>query len=84
MSTSNESTIFFGTRGFKERYSAGYSTQALWRENGMPYYRVPDSKKILYKDEEVLAWITSQKSANPDDMQDNTLKTEISTRNEHE
>ena len=84
MSTSNKKTIFFGTRGFKDRYSTGYSTQALWRKNGMPHYRVPDSKKILYKDEEILTWITSQKSANPDDMQDNTLETEISTRNDHE
>ena len=78
MSISNENTIFFGTRGFKERYSTGYSTQALWRKNGMPHYRVPDSQKIIYKDEEVLAWITSQRISNTSEIQGNTLKTNAS------
>jgi hypothetical protein len=54
---------FFGTKEFKSRFSAGGSTQASWRKKGMPYYRVPNSTKILYKEEEVLEWLTSQKSS---------------------
>ena len=80
MSTSNEKVIFFGTRGFKERYSTGYSTQALWRKNGMPHYRVPDSQKIIYKDEEVLAWITSQRVSNASEIQGDTLQTDINKK----
>jgi len=57
---------FFGTKEFKSRFSSGASTQALWRKKGMPYYRVPNSTKILYKEEEVLAWLTSQKGTSID------------------
>ncbi len=53
--------IFFGTKEFKNFYSVGTSTQAFWRKNGLPYYRIPNSTKIMYKEDEVLAWITSQK-----------------------
>ena len=56
---------FLGTKEFKSRFSVGVSTQALWRKKGMPYYRVPNSKKILYQEEEILAWLTSQKMRPP-------------------
>ncbi len=52
---------WFGTRGFKECYSIAPSTQKLWRDNGMPYYRVPNSSKILYKRDEVESWLSSDK-----------------------
>ncbi len=57
---------FFGTKEFKSRFSLGASTQALWRKKGMPHYRVPNSTKILYKEEEILEWLTSQRSASTD------------------
>jgi hypothetical protein len=44
----------------------GASTQALWRKKGMPHYKVPNSTKILYKEEEILEWLTSQRSASAD------------------
>ena len=65
MATDNSSNIF-GTRVFKEKFSIIQSTQVLMRKNGLPYYRVPGSTKILYKEEEVLAWLTSQKGASAD------------------
>jgi len=65
MATDNSSNIF-GTRIFKEKFSIIQSTQVLMRKNGLPYYRVPGSTKILYKEEEVLAWLTSQKGASID------------------
>ena len=52
---------WFGTRAFKEYYNIGGSTQKLWRDNGLPYYRVPQSTKILYKRTEVEAWLSSNK-----------------------
>jgi len=52
---------FGGSKEFKLRYSAGSSTQALWREKGMPHYRVPNSKKILYKFDEIDTWLVSGK-----------------------
>ena len=52
---------FGGSKEFKLRYSAGSSTQALWRNKGMPHYRVPNSKKILYKFDEIDAWLVSGK-----------------------
>jgi hypothetical protein len=52
---------FGGSKEFKLRYSAGSSTQALWRDKGMPHYRVPNSKKILYKFDEIDAWLVSGK-----------------------
>ncbi len=52
---------FRGSKEFKLRYSAGSSTQSLWRDKGMPYYRVPNSKKILYKFTEIDAWLLSGK-----------------------
>ncbi len=65
MATDNSSKIF-GTRVFRERFSIIQSTQAVMRKNGLPYYRVPNSTKIIYKEEEVLAWLTSQKGASVD------------------
>jgi hypothetical protein len=32
----------------------------------MPHYKVPNSTKILYKEEEILEWLTSQRSASTD------------------
>ena len=52
---------WFGTRGFKECYSITPSTQKLWRDNGMPYYRVPNSSKILYRRDEIESWLSSDK-----------------------
>ncbi len=52
---------FSGTREFKQRYAAGFSTQSIWRSRGMPYYRVPNSKKILYRFSEIDAWLASGK-----------------------
>lgn len=52
---------FGGSKEFKLKYSAGSSTQSLWRKNGMPHYRVPNSKKILYRFEEINAWLASGK-----------------------
>ena len=65
MATQRDSE-FFGTKQFKERFSIAQSSQLEMRKNGLPYYRVPNSSKILYKEEEVLAWLTSQKSASKD------------------
>jgi hypothetical protein len=50
---------WFGTREFKSRYGIGGSTQKKWRDDGLPYYRVPNSTKILYKREEVEGWLAS-------------------------
>ena len=50
-----------GSKEFKMRYSSGSSTQALWRDKGMPHYRVPNSKKILYKFDEIDAWLAEGK-----------------------
>jgi len=59
-------TDLFGTKQFREKFSIIQSSQSEMRKNGMPYYRVPSSTKILYKEEEVLAWLTSQKGASSD------------------
>ena len=65
MATVN-SPVIFGTRGFRARFDIIQSTQAVMRKNGLPHYRVPNSKKIIYKEEEVLAWLTSQKGTSTD------------------
>ena len=65
MSTQTD-TVIFGTKQFKERFSIPQSSQQEMRKNGMPFYRVPNSSKILYKESEVLAWLTSQKGASTD------------------
>ena len=65
MATQTDSTIF-GTKQFKERFTIPQSSQLEMRKNGMPFYRVPNSSKILYKGAEVLAWLTSQKGASAD------------------
>ena len=65
MATQN-SPVIFGTRGFRARFDIIQSTQAVMRKNGMPFYRVPSSKKIIYKEKEVLEWLTSQKGASTD------------------
>jgi len=58
--TNSSNTLeWFGTREFKARYSIAGSTQKKWRDAGLPYYRVPNSTKILYKREEVENWLTS-------------------------
>ena len=60
------SPVIFGTRGFRVRFGIIQSTQAVMRKNGLPYYRIPNSKKIIYKEAEVLAWLTSEKGASVD------------------
>jgi hypothetical protein len=65
MATQTDSKIF-GTKQFKEEFSICPSSQFEMRKKGMPFYRVPNSSKILYKKEEVLAWLTSQKGASAD------------------
>jgi hypothetical protein len=57
---------FGGSKEFKLKYTVGSSTQALWRKNGMPHYRVPNSKKILYKFDEIDAWLAKGKVTAPD------------------
>jgi len=57
---------FFGTKRFKERFDITQSSQLEMRKNGLPFYRMPNSSKILYKEAEVLAWLTSQKGASAD------------------
>ncbi len=52
---------FGGSKEFSLKYSAGSSTQALWRDKGMPHYRVPNSKKILYKFDEIDEWLAEGK-----------------------
>jgi len=52
---------FFGTKQFKEKFSLSPTTQHDLRKKGLPFYRLPNSSKILYKESEVLAWLTSQK-----------------------
>jgi len=51
----------FGTRVFKEKFNITQSTQAILRGKGLPFYTIPNSSKILYNEEEVFAWLTSQK-----------------------
>jgi len=59
----NENTpSLFGTRAFKEKFNIPQSTQAVMRTKGLPFYRVPNSTKILYNEQEVFTWLTSQKS----------------------
>ncbi len=65
MATQIDSSIF-GTKQFREKYAIPQSSQLEMRKNGMPFYRVPNSSKILYKETEVLAWLTSQKGASVD------------------
>ena len=65
MATQTDSEIF-GTKQFKERFTIPQSTQLEMRKHGLPFYRVPNSSKILYKEAEVLAWLTSQKGASAD------------------
>lgn len=65
MATQRDSE-FFGTKQFKERFSITQSSQLEMRKNGLPFYRIPNSSKILYKEKEVLAWLTSQKGASKD------------------
>ena len=57
---------FFGTKRFRERFDIVQSSQFEMRKNGLPFYRVPNSSKILYKEAEVLAWLTSQKGTSAD------------------
>jgi hypothetical protein len=56
----------FGTKQFREKFTIPQSSQLEMRKNGMPFYRVPNSSKILYKEPEVLAWLTSQKGVSVD------------------
>ncbi len=65
MTTQTDSKVF-GTKQFKEKFSIPQSSQLEMRKSGMPFYRVPNSSKILYKEAEVLAWLTSQKGASVD------------------
>lgn len=65
MATQTDSEIF-GTKQFREKFHTPQSSQLEMRKNGMPYYRVPNSSKILYIEAEVLAWLTSQKGASED------------------
>ena len=65
MATQSDSKIF-GTKQFKERFTIPQSSQLEMRKRGLPFYRVPNSTKILYKEEEVLEWLTSQKGASTD------------------
>ena len=58
---------YFGTKRFKQKYGAGSSTQALWRQKGMPYYRVPNSKTILYKAAEIDSWLAEGKVESDND-----------------
>jgi hypothetical protein len=64
--TTKELQEFCGTKVFKLKYSAGSSTQALWRKNGMPHYRVPNSRKILYNFIEIDTWLAEGKVAGSD------------------
>jgi hypothetical protein len=58
----NEKTPnLFGTRAFKEKFSIPQSTQAVMRTKGIPFYRIPNSTKILYIETEVYEWLTSEK-----------------------
>lgn len=61
MSNANTPNLF-GTRAFKEKFNIIQSTQAVMRTKGLPFYRVPNSTKILYIEREVFSWLTSQKS----------------------
>ena len=61
MTENKQQECFGGSKEFKLRYSTGSSTQALWRDKGMPHYRVPNSKKILYKFDEIDAWLAEGK-----------------------
>jgi hypothetical protein len=54
--------VCFGTKEFKARYCVEIRTQALWRKKGMPYIRVPNSAKILYRQHEIDAWLAQGKS----------------------
>ena len=65
MATQTDSKIF-GTKQFKEKFTIPQSSQLEMRKNGIPFYRVPNSSKIPYKEVEVLAWLTSQKGASAD------------------
>lgn len=56
----------FGTKQFREKFNIPQSSQLEMRKRGMPFYRVPNSTKILYKEAEVLAWLTSRKCASAD------------------
>ena len=49
--------LCFGTKEFKARYCVEPTTQALWRSKGMPFIRVPNSKKILYRQEDIEKWL---------------------------
>lgn len=62
---------FGGSKEFKQKYSAGSSTQALWRSKGMPHYRVPNSKKILYKFDEIDEWLSTGKITSSTDGANN-------------
>jgi len=58
----NEKTPkLFGTKAFKEQFNIPQSTQAIMRTKGLPFYRIPQSTKILYNETEVYEWLTSQK-----------------------
>jgi len=60
----NEKTPkLFGTKAFKEKFSIPQSTQAVMRKKGLPFYTVPNSTKILYNENEVFRWLTSQKGS---------------------
>jgi len=65
MATQPDSKIF-GTKQFREKFHSPQSSQLEMRKSGMPYYRVPNSSKILYIEAEVIAWLTSQKGASAD------------------
>jgi len=54
--------IYFGTKEFKAKYCVEATTQALWRSKGMPFIRVPNSKKILYKKEDIEKWLRQDKN----------------------
>jgi len=53
--------IYFGTDEFKSRYCVKPTTQALWRSKGMPFIRVPNSSKILYKIDDIESWLEKGK-----------------------
>lgn len=60
----------FGTKQFKERFGISQSSQFELRKKGMPFYRVPNSSKILYSEEEVIAWLTSKKNSSTKEVID--------------
>ena len=52
--------MFYTSKEIKDKYKLSYPMQHKLRAKGLPYIKVPNSSKILYKKEEFEKWFNGK------------------------